>query len=98
MATIDFSKTKVFNATMNRNFQGVAIQSDDITGECTVALNFAIKGISFPALSNGEAITASLTTGTATGIGFVWEGATDLQYQVIFGDGISGTATVVTLY
>lgn len=98
MATIDFSKTKVFNGTMNRNFQGVAIESDSITGECTVALNFAIKGIPFAAMSNGEAITATLTTGTATGIGFVWEGATDLQYQVAFGDGISGTATVETLY
>lgn len=69
MATIDFSKTKVFNGTMNRNFQGVAIESDSITGECTVALNFGIKGIWFPAMSNGEAITASLTTGTATGSG-----------------------------
>lgn len=98
MATIDFAKTKTFTSAMSRNIQGVAIKSDDITGSCTVTLDFGIKGTWFAAESNGEAITADLTTGTATGIGFVWEAAPDLGYRLNFGSGISGSCVVETLY
>ncbi len=98
MAVIDFSKTKVFAGKMCRNFEAVAIKSAGITGSATVALNFAVKEIPFAAMANGEAITATLTTGTATGIGFVWEGATDLEWNLTFTGDITGTATVETLY
>lgn len=87
------------SAMMVRNFQAVGLQSDDITGGCTVYLDFGVKDIWGEARENGTAISLSLTTGMlSTGVTIAWEAPTEMYWRLRVGDGATGTLAYKILY